>query len=140
MEIVDEYKSRKQITFDLKQELLEKHYPHPKFTVNPKYYKKAYADVNGFMQRNDFEHRQYSVYASNKKLTTYNIIELIEKLAREMPWLSDCVNEIDVTDIGDAQHSIKQTLADAAKALNFNIEKESGSQADKTNASMSMND
>jgi hypothetical protein len=35
----------------------------------------------------------------------------MDKLAKKMLWLYPCVNEIDVTDIGE-QHSIKQILGE----------------------------
>lgn len=106
-----EYSSRKQITFDLKQEALSKNYPRPKFALSPTFYKKAYKDIGHFMSENGFEHRQYSVYVSKEPLSTYDIANLMDKLANKMPWLYPCVNEIDVTDIGE-QHSIKEILGE----------------------------
>ena len=47
------------------------------------------------------EHRQYSVYTSKNSLTTYGIVDLMEKLSQKLPWLYLCINEIDVTDIGE---------------------------------------
>lgn len=102
--------SRKQITFDLQQKALRQYYPKPKRSLNPQFYKKAYQDISVFMCANGFEHRQYSVYTSKERLDTYDIVELMEKLAEEMPWLGKCAKEVDVTDIGDTQHSIKDLL------------------------------
>ena len=102
--------SRKQITFDLQQKALKQYYPKPKRSLNPQFYKKAYKDISAFMGANGFEHRQYSVYTSNERLDTYDIVELMEMLAEEMPWLGKCAKEVDVTDIGDMQHSIKDLL------------------------------
>lgn len=102
--------SRKQITFDLQQKALKQYYPKPKRPHSPQFYKKAYKDISAFMCANGFEHRQYSVYISSARLDTYDIVELMEKLAGEMPWLGKCVKEVDVTDIGDVQHSIKDLL------------------------------
>lgn len=101
--------SRKQITFDLSQKDLAINYPRPKITINPKFYKKAYRDISQFMKMNGFEHRQYSVYTSKKSLTTYGIVDLMEKLSQKLPWLYLCINEIDVTDIGE-QYSVKGIL------------------------------
>lgn len=61
------------------------------------------------MKMNGFEHRQYSVYTSKNSLTTYGIVDLMEKLSQKLPWLYLCINEIDVTDIGE-QHSVKGIL------------------------------
>lgn len=121
--VTGEYLSRKQITFDLNQKALSKNYPRPKITINPNFYKKAYKDISQFMRKNGFEHRQYSVYTSKENLTTYDIATLMEKLAREMSWLYPCVNEIDVTDIGE-QHSIKEILGEFTQQKDISIIKE----------------
>lgn len=116
--------SRKQITFDLSQDALKRHYPHKEPVSNPQYYKKAYDDVQRFMVKHGFEHRQYSVYVSKERLTTLDVVGLMEELGEQMPWLSLCVNEIDVTNIG-IQHSLKQTLENAATSLDVDLESES---------------
>lgn len=113
--------SRKQITFDLQQEALKKHYPHKAAITNPQFYKKAYSDIQRFMVKNGFEHRQYSVYISIGRMTNLDIMGLMEQLAQQMPWLHLCVNEIDVTNIG-AQHGLKQTLETATRELDFDLE------------------
>lgn len=113
--------SRKQITFDLRQESLKLYYPHQEPPQNEQYYKKAYQDIRRFMAANGFEHRQYSVYTSINKLTTLDVVGLMERLAEAFPWLSRCVNEIDVTNIG-VQHSLKQTLENASKPLDVDLD------------------
>lgn len=115
--------SRKQITFDLSQKALAKNYPKPKITINPKFYKKAYKDISQFMKMNGFEHRQYSVYTSKDSLTTYDVVDLMEKLSKRLPWLYLCVNEIDVTDIGE-QHSIKGILGEFTQQEEISIIKQ----------------
>jgi virulence-associated protein VapD len=116
--------SRKQITFDLRQEALKHFYPHQEPVQNAQYYKKAYQDIGRFMIAHGFEHRQYSVYTSIGKMTTLDMIGLMEQLADSFPWLSKCINEIDVTNIG-VQHSLKQTLEDASKTLDFQLDETS---------------
>jgi virulence-associated protein VapD len=113
--------SRKQITFDLHQESLKQHYPHQESPQNAQYYKKAYRDIQRFMTANGFEHRQYSVYTSIDRLTTLDVVGLMERLAEHFPWLSQCINEIDVTNIG-VQHSLKQTLENAAKTFDIQLD------------------
>ena len=98
--------SRKQITFDLSQKALAEHYPRPKFTINPKFYKKAYADISQFMKKHGFEHPQFSVYASIEKITGADIKLLVSDLAKEMPWLVPCVNKFDVTNISSLQYNL----------------------------------
>lgn len=108
--------SRKQITFDLHQESLRRYYPHPEPVRNEQYYKRAYRDIQQFMHMNGFERRQHSVYVSVNKVTTLDIVELMERLAEALPWLSQCVREVDMSTVG-AQHSLKRMLQAASGAL-----------------------
>ena len=96
---------RKQITFDLCQEALKKYYPHS--------LTQAYYDIRRFMESHGFEHRQSSAYVSLDKMT--------EQLAMALPWLSRCVNEIDVANIG-VQHSLKKVLENASRPLSVELE------------------
>ena len=105
-------KKRKQITFDLSQKSLKQFYPHNEKSLNLLYYKKAYADINRFMKKNGFEHRQFSVYVSVKKHTATDINLLIYDLSKEFTWFKKCVTQIDVTDIG-TQHSLLYLLENA---------------------------
>lgn len=97
--------SRKQITFDLNDNKLKSIYPRSKVTLNPKYYKKAWKDIARFMERNGFEHRQCSVYASQKEMTGMDVNALIMAMAIRMPWICKCLDAIDVTNIGE-QHDL----------------------------------
>lgn len=69
------------------------------------------------MKENGFEHRQFSVYVSRENLTNTDISILMDNLAERMPWLTLCVNQIDVTNIG-VQHSLLKTL-ETATALHI---------------------
>ena len=109
-------RSRKQITFDLHQESLKRYYPHPEPVRNEQYYKRAYHDIQQFMHMNGFERRQHSVYVSINKVTTLDIVGLMEQLAEALPWLSQCVREVDMSTVG-ARHSLKRTLQAASGAL-----------------------
>lgn len=108
--------SRKQITFDLHQESLKRYYPHPEPVRNEQYYKRAYHDIQQFMHMNGFERRQHSVYVSINKVTTLDIVGLMERLAEALPWLKQCVREVDMSMVG-ARHSLKRTLQAASGAL-----------------------
>ncbi|WP_208319418.1 VapD family protein [Intestinimonas butyriciproducens] len=108
--------SRKQITFDLHKESLKRYYPHPEPVRNEQYYKRAYHDIQQFMHMNGFERRQHSVYVSINKVTTLDIVGLMERLAEALPWLSQCVREVDMSTVG-ARHSLKRTLQAASGAL-----------------------
>lgn len=106
--------SQKQIAFDLCQESLKKYYPLS--------YTQAYYEIRRFMKSHSFEHRQSSVYVSLDKLTTLDVVDLMEQMATELPWLSRCVNEIDVANIG-VQHSLKKVLENAARPLSLELER-----------------
>ncbi|MCL2176573.1 MAG: hypothetical protein FWB72_01275 [Firmicutes bacterium] len=107
-------KSRKQIAFDLKQEWLKEYYPKPAITLNPDHYKNAYYDLKRFFIKERWAHRQGSVYTSNYKLDDSEVSDIIDKLAKAMPWLTKCVRAIDVTDVS-SQHCLKHRLALATK-------------------------
>lgn len=97
--------SRKQITFDLNQEALRQWYPHREPVGDPQYYKRAYKDIQRFMSGNGFERRQRSVYVSTEELTTLDIVNLMQQMSGQLPWLGRCAEQIDATDIG-VQHSL----------------------------------
>lgn len=117
---------RKQITFDLDQKKLQKYYPKKDSTSNEQYYKKSYKDISDFMKANDFSHRQYSVYISNNTMTKTDIVKLTIAMVQEMPWLSECIKEMDVTDISN-QHSLvgilKSDFSELTKEKNYVMKK-----------------
>ena len=97
--------SRKQITFDLSQDALKQHYPRKETAQDPQFFKRAYKDIQRFMEASGFERRQYSVYVSAEKLTALDVAVLTQRMAEAMPWLRLCVKEITATNIG-ARHSL----------------------------------
>lgn len=52
---------------------------------------------------------------SRKKLAQADIIDLLDLMNTELPWMSDCVTKIDVTNIG-AQHDLKDMLREMSVA------------------------
>ena len=50
------------------------------------------------MERN-FEHRQRSVYCSDKKMSRADVIDMTEKLKKDCPWLKTCLRRMDVANI-----------------------------------------
>lgn len=119
---------RKQIAFDLSQRALAEHYPKPAGSINPQFYKKAYGDIAHFMEQNGFEHRQFSVYTSTEKISDAKVTILMSDIAKEMPWLSECVNQIDVTNIGK-QYSLLDTLREATVSYREELEHEQHSRS-----------
>ena len=55
-----------------------------------------------------------------QKLTTLDVVDLMEQMAKELPWLSRCVNEIDAANIG-VQHSLKKVLENASRPLSIEV-------------------
>ena len=105
--------SRKEITFDLSQEALRKHYPRKETAQDPQFFKRAYKDIRRFMEANGFERRQYSVYVSRSELTALDVAVLTQQMAEQLSWLRLCVKEITAANIG-ARHSLLGLLRDHA--------------------------
>lgn len=97
-----ERKYFKAINFDLDTHHLKMHYPG----IN---YRQAYNDLRGFFKRHKFSHRQGSGYISDTKLGTADIYDLMDELSKQFPWIGNCVNKIDVTNIG-RQHDLTELL------------------------------
>ena len=97
--------SRKEITFDLSQDALRQHYPRKETAQDPQFFKRAYKDIQRFMEASGFERRQYSVYVSAEKLTALDVAVLTQQMAEQFPWLRHCVKEITATNIG-VRHSL----------------------------------
>jgi len=79
-------------------------------------YRKAYDDLKRFFKRHDFSHRQGSGYISNQKLSTADIYDLMDDLVNELSWIGECVNKIDVTNVGQ-QHDLIELLKPAGIEL-----------------------
>lgn len=99
-----EYK--KEFAFDLKTDRYSPLYNYYD------YLSAAYKDIKEFMEDNGFEWRQGSVYISKASLSNKQVRNIIVKLCQELPWLSECLNKFDVTNIGrqhDLLSDIKET-------------------------------
>ncbi|ENT9763021.1 VapD family protein [Campylobacter coli] len=102
--------NRKAINFDLSTKSLEKYF---KDTREP------YSLIKKFMLENGFEHRQYSGYTSKEPIDERRVARIVTKLAKKFTWLGECVKEFDITEIGEEQYSLKETIQDlCAKELN----------------------
>jgi len=60
----------------------------------------AYSQVRGFLHSHDFEHRQGSGYRSTRAFSDSEIVDLIVGMYKSFSWLPDCVQKLDVTNIG----------------------------------------
>ena len=90
--------TRKQISFDLDTGILKEIHGEKNYT-------KAYSDIRSFMESNDFEHIEGSVYASKNTMNNQKVMDLIEDLKEKHEYLDKCVKGMHQTDIGDT-HSL----------------------------------
>jgi virulence-associated protein VapD len=77
--------------------------------------RKAYFQIQSFLAKNGFEHRQWSGYASLKPMSYIEIYDIVGELVDEHEWLIDCVNRFDATNImseTDMLHAIRNHKAD----------------------------
>lgn len=88
-----ERKQHKALNLDLDTNALKQHYPTTHF-------RQAYRDIHRFLEANGFEHRQWSGYRSVRAMSDAEITLTITRLNEQFPWLSQCVNRFDVTNIG----------------------------------------
>ena len=115
-------KNRKALNFDLSTNELKKHFNSTA---------EAYSQIKIFMIENGFKHRQYSGYISKEPMNEREITKLVRKLNKQLSWLSTCVLNFDVTDIGE-QHDLTHLLTGKkSKIAEFEISNESN-EAKKT--------
>ncbi len=83
-----EYKA---INFDFRIRSLKKYYPN-------KSYRQAYKEVKKQLEDHGFEHRQWSGYISNEKLTAIEVADVVNDLFFLSPWVPLCAKHFDITD------------------------------------------
>lgn len=112
------YKMRKAINFDLSTKSLKMYYPKSR--------RNAYREIGKFLKENGFFRRQWSGYMSKDKMSVSDIADLTEKMFKKLPWLEQCANKIDVTDIGKQcdlillYNTIKNNTIEIEKINTFN--------------------
>lgn len=92
----------KAINFDLDTHKLKELYPGNS-------YQNAYDDLRRFFKRHGYSHRQGSGYISDEKQSTADIYDLMDELSTAYAWIGQCVNRIDVTNVG-RQHDLTDLL------------------------------
>lgn len=112
--------TRKAINFDLNTKALQTHYHNGSW-------QNAYNDLRSSLEKKGFEHRQYSGYVSENSMTYNGIRKTIKKLGKEFPWLKDCVNKLDVTEIGDT-FDLKYILESKSRASEMKNIKETAQE------------
>lgn len=90
----DILESKKALNFDLNNHLLKIYYPS-------KNYKKGWKDIQIYLKKNGFLHRQFSGYVSYGYISIIDVINIITDMSLSFIWLKKCVKEFDVTIVGD---------------------------------------
>ncbi len=75
------------VTFDIDTNCLNDQY-HNDSSTN------AYGDIRKFMESNDFNWQQGSVYFGNETINAVKCVTTIQKLAKTYPWFSACVKDV----------------------------------------------
>ena len=75
------------VVFDLDTNCLNDNY-HGNHVLN------AYGDIRKFMENNNFEWRQGSIYFGNAKIDAVQCVLAVQKLAKLYPWFPTCVKEV----------------------------------------------
>lgn len=76
-----------------------------------RYFKALYFDLRIKNLKEYFSHEQYSGYHSKYKTTDLEIFDLIREMGEEFPWLPQCLNHFEVTNIG-TDHDLMQLFDD----------------------------
>ena len=91
---------RRQIYLRLSEQKLKKYYPRPKFTLNPKYYRKAWSDIEKIMTAQGFECKNHSLYISTEPVSNAKVNIIINAMGKALPWFPKCLTAIDVESVG----------------------------------------
>jgi len=75
------------VTFDIDTNCLNEQY-HNESSTN------AYGDIRKFMEANNFNWKQGSVYFGNENISAVSCVVTIQKLAKTYPWFSSCVKDV----------------------------------------------
>lgn len=87
-------KVRKAINFDLDTKKLKEVYGDGT-NISAAYY-----EIKRFFKKHGFEHRQGSGYCSEFKMTKMEVLHVAKEMNEALPWMKNCIKNIDVTDIG----------------------------------------
>lgn len=93
--------SRKAFHFDLDDKRLKSLYPSDSVTG----YKRAWNDIRLFMEKNGFEHTQYSGYETVDGMSYYEAYSIFENLQATFPWFVESAQVATVTEVGE-RHDI----------------------------------
>ncbi|MBR1442316.1 MAG: vapd [Firmicutes bacterium] len=123
--------SRKAINFDLDTKALKQYYPKKGFLAHLG----AYKDIEKFLLKNGFSHRQWSGYVSKEPMPYYSVADVINNLSKKYSWLSKCVNKFDVTEIG-VTYDLTQDIHNAAKQKGSTVKEKHNKRPKKSMSNM----
>ena len=83
---------RQGIHFDLDTKALEKYYTSDSW-------RNAYEVVRNFFKQNEIEHEQGSGYHSKNPMSRFDVINIIDAMIIQYPWLSKCVRVCTIADV-----------------------------------------
>jgi virulence-associated protein VapD len=104
-------KRRKSVNFDL-----DTHRLIAEFGANKR--QAAYSRIKRFLERNGFEHKQWSGYVSIERLSYAEVYVIIDDLMAACPWLANCANSFDITDFmaeSDAMSYMAKRSSDVSR-------------------------
>ena len=84
---------RMQIIFDLDSVKLEE--------IEKNSSKNIYSKIRVFMEKNGFDHIEYSGYVSREPVRLARVYEVVKTLRAAFPILNDTVNDMHVTEVGN---------------------------------------
>lgn len=84
----------KALYFDLCVKDLQEHFS----STNPN---GAYRKIQDYLMKRNFSHEQYSGYHSRYQTTDLEVFDLIRAMSEELPWLQQCLNHFEVTNVGE---------------------------------------
>ena len=94
--------TKKALNFDISDSLLKQYYLS-------KSYKNGWKDINKYLVRYGFLHRQYSGYVSKDVISMIDVIQTVRNMAKYLKWIEYCIKEFDVT-IVDDEYSLKNYI------------------------------
>jgi virulence-associated protein VapD len=78
-------------------------------------YSKGYSQIKRFFAANGFEHHQYSGYLSISAMDYGEVyILVLNNMTSKLPWLVDCVEKFDATNV-TSQSNMLDAIKDTAK-------------------------
>lgn len=129
--------SRKAFHFDLSTKELRKHYPSDRAFG----WRKAWSDIRSFMEKNGFEHAQFSGYESIEPMGYDKAYAIMMSLSETYPWFEQCATAATYTDIGERfdvlkffKNEVKDVAPTPVRTVNIDIERDNATRVSHEHA------